>query len=120
AENPANPSLSSVFDAIIGVATRYDRGNAGAITRATRAILEQRMAQLADNPDADPQVRAEASAALRRLSARLAAAMPADDVSEVASRRATRDDIEKFLARPYDARKQPNVPPIPPGPPIGD
>jgi hypothetical protein len=120
AENAANPSLASVLDGMIGVAARYERGYAGAITRATRALLVQRLAQLADNPEADSQVRAEASAGLRRLSSRLAAIMPSEDSSEIASRRASREEIAKFLARPFDARKQPNVPAIPPGPPIGD
>jgi hypothetical protein len=119
AENTANPGLASVFDDVIGVAVRYDRGYPGAITRATRALLLQRMTQLAGNPDADPQVRAEAAAALRRLSSRLGALMPAEDVSELASRRATRDDIERFLKRPEEPRKPPSVLPVPPGPPIG-
>jgi len=120
AENPANPSLASVLDDVIGVAVRYDRAYAGAITRATRALLLRRLTELADNPDADAQVRAEASAALRRFSSRLAALMPAEDGSEAASRRAVREEIDRFLNRPAEPRKQPAPPAIPPGPPIGD
>ena len=116
AENAANPTLASVYDATIGVAVRHDTGYAGAITRATRALLLQRLSELAANSDADPQVRAEATAALRRLSARLVAV--ANDEPESASRRFARDEIERFLARPAETRKPQNVPAVPPGPPI--
>ena len=116
AEDSANPTLASVYDAMIAVAARHETGYSGAITRATRALLMQRMSELAANPDADPQVRAEATAALRRLSARLVAV--ANDQSESASRRFVRDEIERFLTRPAEPGKPQSVPAIPPGPPI--
>jgi hypothetical protein len=112
AENSANPGFMEIADALVGAAVRE-----GAITRATRSLLTTRLMELAANRDADPQVRAEASEGLRRLAARLTE-KGVTDTSEIASRRATRDDIERFLARPDEPRKQPIPPPIPPGPPI--
>ena len=73
---------------------------------------------LAANRDADPQVRAEASEALRTLAARLNA--PSADLAEIAHRHALRDDIQRFLERPDQPRTQPRPPEVPPGPPIGD
>ncbi len=102
-------TLRDVLDALIGVATR-----SGPIPRATRTLIMTRTAQLANNREADPQARAEAFDALRRLSAALA---PTGDAAEVAHRRATRDDIERFLARP-ESWQAPSIPAVPPGPPI--
>jgi hypothetical protein len=84
------------------------------VTRATRTVLLVRLAGLANNRDADPQARAEAFDALRRLSSRLVAV---NDATENTHRRATRDDIERFLARP-EAWQAPTLPAVPPGPPI--
>jgi hypothetical protein len=39
------------------------------------------------------------------------------DAAENAHRRATRDDIERFLARP-ETWQPPVIPAVPPGPPI--
>jgi hypothetical protein len=118
AENAANPSLDEVLDRLIAVVARNERAYAGAITRTTRALVVQRLEDLAANGDADPQVRAEAEGALRRLAKRMG------DVSgepgELASRQATRDEIARFLARPAPPRTQPTIPDVPPGPPIGD
>ena len=86
----------------------------GAMSRATRTLVMTRLAGLANNREADPQARAEAFDALRRLSARLTAV---SDPAENAHRRATRDDIERFLARP-EVWQAPVIPTVPPGPPI--
>jgi hypothetical protein len=102
--------LRDVLDSLIDVAAREGR-----ITRATRTVLFVRLAELAANRDADPQVRAEASDALRRLSARLT---PLTDPAENAHRAMTRDDIKRFLERPAEAWQAPKLPEIPPGPPI--
>lgn len=77
-------------------------------------MLLVRLAQLGNNREADPQARAEAFDALRRLSARLVAV---SDAAETAHRRATQDEIARFLARP-ETWQAPVLPPIPPGPPI--
>jgi hypothetical protein len=109
AQQEGNLSLREVLTALIDVAARQ-----GPITRATRTLVMTRLAQLANNREADPQARAEAFDALRRLSSALA---PAGDAPENAHRRATRDEIERFLARP-EAWQAPAIPAIPPGPPI--
>ncbi|HYC88101.1 MAG TPA: zinc-dependent metalloprotease [Thermoanaerobaculia bacterium] len=102
-------TLRDVTDALIDVASR-----SGAMPRATRTVLLVRLAGLANDRDADPQARAEAFDALRRLSAGLVAV---NDVAENTHRRATRDDIERFLARP-ETWQPPTLPAVPPGPPI--
>ena len=105
-----NLTLREVTDALLNTALQQ-----GPIPRATRTLIMTRLAELVANLDAAPQVRAEASDALRRLSARLAA--PVTDVAEGAHRRATRDEIERFLAHP-ETWKAPVIPTVPPGPPI--
>jgi hypothetical protein len=110
-ENRDNPSLHEVLDALNDVAMRQS-----AVTRATRTVLVSRLVGLAQNNDAAPQVVAEATDALRRLSARLKATT--SDETENVHRRATRDDIERFLARPAEVWKPLLVPAVPPGPPI--
>ena len=114
AENAANPSLGDVMNGVIDSAMKQ-----GAVMRAVRALIVTHLSDLAQNEDAAAQVRAEASDALRRLSARLAD-VKGVDAEEAASRRATRADIERFLARPSEPRKPAKVPEVPPGPPIGD
>ncbi|HEX8254413.1 MAG TPA: zinc-dependent metalloprotease [Thermoanaerobaculia bacterium] len=104
-----NLTMREVTDALIDTAAQ-----SGRIPRATRTVIVTRLAQLAINREAAPQVRAEAFDALRRLSARLAAT---GDLAEIASRRATRDEIERFLARP-ETWQAPVLPTVPPGPPI--
>ena len=105
-----NLSLRDVTDALVDTAARQ-----GAVARATRTLVMTRLAQLAANRDAAPQVRAEASDALRRLASRLTGSVP--DSAEGAHRRATRDEIERFLARP-ETWQAPVIPAVPPGPPI--
>ena len=88
----------------------------GPVSRATRTVYVTRLEELAANREADPQAQAEANDALRRLSARLGP--NTRDTAEDAHRRATRDDIARFLNRPAEAWKPPVLPTIPPGPPI--
>lgn len=109
AQQEDNVTLREVLDALIDVASRQ-----GAVTRATRTVLLVRLAALANNRESDPQARAEAMDALRRLSSRL---NDTGDPAETAHRRATRDDIARFLARP-ETWQAPMLPTVPPGPPI--
>jgi hypothetical protein len=117
AENPANPDLKEVIDAVIAAtwkapaaANAYHR----AIQRSVQGATVQKLITLAGDESASPLVRAEANGALRNLSAMLKATVSAD-----AHRRATQEDIERFLNRP-DAVRQPSRPlPAPPGDPIG-
>jgi len=112
-ENAANPPMSEVTDRLIDVAMQ-----SGAVARTTRSVIVTRMMDLASAGDIDPQVRAQASESLRKLSARLAT-LPSDaEEIEIAHRRATRDDIEQFIARPDAPRKRIVPPATPPGPPI--
>jgi hypothetical protein len=110
-QQEGNLTLSDVTDALLDTSLR-----SGPIARATRTVVVARLAELADAPDAAPQVRAEATDALRRLQERLAA--KTTDRAEAAHRRATRDDIARFLSRPAAAWHPPVVPAVPPGPPI--
>jgi hypothetical protein len=86
----------------------------GPVSRATRTVYVTRLSELASNREADPQARAEANEALRRLADRL---RDVSDSAENAHRRTTRADIERFLERP-EVWKAPALPVIPPGPPI--
>jgi hypothetical protein len=113
AENSANPDFNELLGRVLDVATA-----SGAISRATCRLAATRLMDLASSRDADAQVRAEASEALRGLALRLAA--PTTDLAEIAHRHALRDDIQRFLERPDQPRTQPRPPEIPPGPPIGD
>jgi hypothetical protein len=119
AEDAKNPDFNELVDDVIGVTTRRESGYRGAITRASCRLFASHLMDLANNRDADPQVRADASEGLRRLSAKLAD-RGVTDASELAHRHALRDDIERFLARPDQPRTQPKPPEVPPGPPIGD
>jgi hypothetical protein len=112
-ENGANPPMSEVTDRLIDVALQ-----SGAIARTTRSIIATRLMDLASAGDIDPQVRAQATESLRKLSARLAAIPKNSEEIEVAHRHATRDDIEQFLARPDAPRKRIVPAATPPGPPI--
>ncbi|HKR66001.1 MAG TPA: zinc-dependent metalloprotease [Thermoanaerobaculia bacterium] len=103
AQQTNNLTLREVLDALIDVAAKP-----GPVARATRTVIVTRMMELAANRETAAQVRGDAHDALRRLSTRMAAAGDT----------ATRDDIERFLARPAEAWKAPVLPTIPPGPPI--
>jgi hypothetical protein len=109
-QQPDNLSMREVTDALLAAALRT-----GPVPRAVRTLIVTRLAELAANREAAPQVRAEASDALRRMSARLVASVT--DAAEAAHRRATRDDIERFLAHP-ETWQPPAIPAVPPGPPI--
>ncbi|HEY8461628.1 MAG TPA: hypothetical protein VIM99_14660, partial [Blastocatellia bacterium] len=85
-----------------------------AIQRSVQSLTAQRLMDLAGNENASPLVRAEATGALRSLSATLKATAGSD-----AHRRATQDDIERFLNRPETTRPATRPLPTPPGDPIG-
>ena len=112
-ENAQNPAFTELLDKLIDVETKP-----GAITRATSTLAAQRLMELADARDADPQVRAEADEALRKMSARLNSAT--EDAAELAHRHALRADIQRFLERPNAPRTQPHPPEVPPGAPFGN
>jgi hypothetical protein len=72
---------------------------------------------LAANSNAQSQVRATATDALRSLQTTLKQTIATSD--SAAHHRATIDDIERFLTRPDSPRKQTAPLPNPPGDPIG-
>jgi hypothetical protein len=121
AQNPANPDFKEALDAIIA-ATWPEVRKAPApqnayhrvIQRSVQSLTAQRLMDLASNENASPLVRAEATAALRGLNATLKATANAD-----AHRRATQEDIERFLNRPDAVRQATRPLPTPPGDPIG-
>ena len=113
-ENAKNPAFPELLDRLIDLET----ADGGAITRATSVLAANRLMDLANMRDADFQVRAEATEALRKMAAKLDAS--ATDPSEIAHRHALREDIQRFLDRPDAPRTQPRAPEVPPGPPIGD
>ena len=118
AENGDNPNFPEVLDEITGIVTRRAAGYRGAITRATARLFTTRLMDLVQNRDADAQVRADATEALRLLAAALTGT--SNEPAELAHRHALREDIRRFLERPDQPRTQPRPPEIPPGPPIGD
>jgi Mg-chelatase subunit ChlI len=87
------------------------------IQRAVQSLTITRLMDLAANAEAAPQVRAVAVDALREIDA--IAKTPAAASATATHRRATRDDIERFLARPDQPRKQTAPLPTPQGDPIG-
>ena len=119
AENAKNPDFNELVDDVIDVTTKRESGYGGAITRAAARRFAAHLMTLANDANADPQVRADASEGLRRLSAKLAD-RGVTEASELAHRHALREDIERFLARPDQPRTQPKPPEVPMGPPIGD
>lgn len=118
AENGANPSLTEVLDALVDATMPHHAGYRGAINRAVRTLLATRLMELVTSRDADAQVRAEATEALRRMAVQLGGGRGITEPAELAHRRATRDDLQRFIERPNEPRKPPVQPPIPAGPPI--
>ncbi|HEX8633779.1 MAG TPA: zinc-dependent metalloprotease [Pyrinomonadaceae bacterium] len=118
--NPANPDFKQILDALVA-RTWLDPAPRDSyhalIARAVQSLTATRLMDIAANPDAAPQVRAAATETLRDLNERLK--LPASDAALAAHRRATRDDIERFLTRPDAPRKQTAPLAIPQGDPIG-
>ncbi len=117
AEAPVNPDFKEVIDAILAatwkapVATNtYHR----AIQQSVQSLTVQKLMNLASDESASPLVRAEASAGLRSLNAML------KTTNGDAHRRATQEDIERFLNRPDAVRGPSRALPTPAGEPIGN
>jgi hypothetical protein len=120
AQNAANPDFKQILDALIArtwLAPAPRDPYHAAIARAVQSLTVTRLMDTAANADAAPQVRAAASEALRELHDRLT--HPTPDDAYHAHRRATADDIERFLSRPDAPRKQTTPLAIPQGDPIG-
>jgi len=87
-------------------------GYGRAIQEAVQSQLVQRLMDLAADTSASSQVRAQASAGLRKVKALTGAQASAHAA-------ATREDITRFLARPADPFKKTDPLPTPAGEPIG-
>ncbi len=117
----ANPHFSEVVAALVkatwGVSVPVDAKHA-AVQRAVQSLTVVRLMDLAASDRAQPQVRAVANDALRSLLAMLKRPVVNRDVA--AHHRSTADDIERFLSRPAEPRKQSTPLQTPPGDPIGN
>lgn len=91
---------------------------AGAVRRSVQALYARRLMELAVNPDAAPDVRAQATDSLRSIT------LWTMDAREIpawqAHHRALQDEIDRFLARPDATAPAPKALPIPAGDPIGE
>jgi hypothetical protein len=120
ARNNANPDFKEVIDALIGAtwkAAAPKNAYHAEIARAVQSLTVSELMDLAADSSAAPQVRAVATQGLRDVNAWLK--LPAAAGLNAAHRNATREDIERFLARPDATRKQTTPFATPPGDPIG-
>jgi hypothetical protein len=116
----ANPDFRDVAGELVARtwhAPRPDDAYLAAIQRAVQSLVVTRLMDLAADADASTQVRAVAVAHLRALLEETAPTSR-DEATEI-HRRATREEIERFLARPAEPRRRTPPPPTPPGDPIG-
>jgi hypothetical protein len=120
ARDRKNPDFQEVVNALVSRTWKLQPGRGGyrsALAEAVQSLVVTRLMDLAANADASAQVRGVATESLRDLERKLKSrALPAISLSH---RRATIDDIERFLARPDAIRKQTSPLPSPPGDPIG-
>jgi predicted Zn-dependent protease len=120
ARNKANPHFREVVDMLIKTNWKtqtQSNPNQTAIAQAVQSLTVARLMDLAANSNAQSQVRATATDALRSLQTTLKQTIATSD--SAAHHRATIDDIERFLTRPDSPRKQTAPLPNPPGDPIG-
>jgi uncharacterized protein DUF4953 len=120
AKKSANPDFKEVIEALI--LRTWKQPNLRdpyhvAIARAGQSLVVMRLMELGSNSEASPQVRADATESLRGLRSMLKS--PQSATVNAAHRRATIDDIDRFLTRPDAVRKQTTPLPTPAGDPIG-
>lgn len=117
-----NPDFKEVLDALLRrtwyEAAPHDAQQA-TIARAVQSLVVTRLMDLAANDTAATLVRADATQALRELQDKIRIRTGLLPPAEDAHRRATFDDIERFLTRPDAPRKRTVPLPTPPGDPIG-
>ncbi|HEX8688126.1 MAG TPA: zinc-dependent metalloprotease, partial [Pyrinomonadaceae bacterium] len=119
--DPANPDFSDVVSELVARTWRAPAPREAyhaAVSRAVQSLVVTRLMDLAADDDASPQVRGVATEWLRSLMQTDAAAAPRDEATAT-HLRSTREEIERFLARPDAPRKRTPPPPTPPGDPIG-
>ncbi len=122
ARDAGNPDFQEVVAALIR-RTWFDAapgdGYQADIARTVQSLTVTRLMDLAANDAATTQVRAIATQALRDLQEVLKTPVGMLNTSDLAQRRTTADDIERFLTRPDAPRKRTTPLPAPPSDPIG-
>ncbi len=122
ARDKNNPHFREVADALISATWKIPASNDNyyaEIERTVQISAVRNLMSLAENANAQTQVRAVASDVLRQLSARLKNVVAKNKTDE-AHYRMVIEDIERFLSRPDAPRKQTEPLPTPPGDPIGN
>ncbi|MEP7039148.1 MAG: zinc-dependent metalloprotease, partial [Acidobacteriota bacterium] len=115
-----NPHFREIVDALIKATWKTPAPidvKQLAVARVVQSLTVNDLMDLAANADAQPQVRAVVTDALRTLQATLKRTVATGDTA--AHYRMTIDNIEKFLSRPDAPRKQTQPLINPPGDPIG-
>lgn len=121
ARDRTNPHFSEVVAALVKATWGSPlpaNAKQAAVQRAVQSLTVTRLMDLAANDRAQPQVRAVANDALRSLLASLK--RPVANREQASHHRATADEIERFLTRPAEPRKQTTPLQTPPGDPIGN
>jgi len=116
----ANPHFREAVDALLKATWKMPAPTDArqlAVLRVEQSLTVNRLMDLAANASAQPQVRATATEALRALQTMLKRGISTGNTA--AHNRATADDIERFLTRPDQPRRQTAPLPNPPGDPIG-
>ena len=116
-----SPHFREVVDAVIKAAWHAPvpaNANEAVVQRAVQTLTVTRLMDLAANTNANSQVRAVATEALRTLAGSLKRTPSTGDRG--AHNRYVADEIDRFLARPAEPRKQTAPLPVPPGDPIGN
>ncbi|HEX8560877.1 MAG TPA: zinc-dependent metalloprotease [Pyrinomonadaceae bacterium] len=119
--DPANPGLTDVVSGLVARTWRTPEPTDAyhaAVRRAVQTLVVTRLMDLAADAEADPQARAVATAHLRSILESESVITFRDNETGM-HLRATRDEIERFLARPAEPRRRTPPPPAPPGDPIG-
>jgi hypothetical protein len=127
ARDPDQPGLTNTINALVEATfgRNFEPGYMAEISRSTEYALMTHLMRLSATAPM-PQVRAEATWALNRLSNTLgsvlqrAEAQQRQDPSNQAHYFTAKNEIERFLARPMEGPSTPAGPSTPPGSPIGD
>jgi acetamidase/formamidase len=123
--DPKAPSFGDVLTGLVWRTWEFPpvAGRAGAVTRGVQWLVVTRLIALASDEAADPSVRSAAAHALGTLAHQIESrtARDAGDVAlEDAHAWAVALEIRRFLNRPDPARPRAELPPSPPGDPIGE
>jgi hypothetical protein len=118
---PDLPGLTEIVDGVVEnvFGVRFRDGYDAEVNRAVERVLVDRLMMLATQAPM-AQVRAETTAALKRLRQRVMEGAGTPEVSESAHYALICEDIRRFLERPHEPVANPDAPSTPPGSPIGD